>query len=235
VAGCGTATQTVEVGWTVDRVINGTDTTPHLFIFATNNGYATGCYNNIDTGDGCLTWVPNTGASLAPNSALPASNIAEGFPVDNQLTISIGHIRSCRSLSCPWLGWAVWAGVNTSGPLIYLGYYAQADYMNGGLATGNTGFEIGAEVRDQTATWLSPPHVQMGFFPLAFGPNYIGYAHKYYYYDVNGTEQSGGAFFPKAVQGTSTGTSVASGSYAVNTTDSPAPPGPNWFYFGDIQ
>jgi hypothetical protein len=58
--------QTVEVGWTVDRAVNG-DEDPHLFVFHWVNGQQT-CYNT------CGDFVPYKGG-VAPGDTLPADTL----------------------------------------------------------------------------------------------------------------------------------------------------------------
>jgi hypothetical protein len=63
--------QTIEVGWNVDKTIN-SDANPHLFTFATSNGYGNGCYNNVNgKGGTCIpsSWIAK-GATYTPGMAL---------------------------------------------------------------------------------------------------------------------------------------------------------------------
>jgi Neprosin len=72
--------QTVEVGWIVDPGFF-VDTNPHLFIYATPDGYWTGCYNdsipiNISGARTCPVWV-GLPSSFPPGVTLPTS--VQGF------------------------------------------------------------------------------------------------------------------------------------------------------------
>jgi Neprosin len=65
--------QAIEVGWTVDRLINGDDE-PHLFVF-----------NWVDNGPKCYNecgFTPAKGASIKPGAALP-SGVSRNFGVQH--------------------------------------------------------------------------------------------------------------------------------------------------------
>ncbi len=65
--------KSIEVGWDVDDDINSGDvSTPHLFLFSTDDGYtSTGCYNNVPSDPlTCVPWVPSTSSAFALNQAL---------------------------------------------------------------------------------------------------------------------------------------------------------------------
>jgi hypothetical protein len=195
--------QTIEVGWTEDESVN-TDNSPHLFTFATNNGYVDGCYDNIGSvGTGawdCIAWVPNNssnvqfaqGMSLATYDPLPGSTVHTLTPV-------------------------VWPGsggyeiilVIDNSMASVLGYYPYSDYA-APLAQGATFFNAGAEVNDTNASnticpFGNPPSVQMGMGtigcpsfgfetgcasePQPTGPLYDSFLYDYFYLDDTMTRQ----------------------------------------------
>jgi hypothetical protein len=74
-----TCRQTVEAGWTVDPGLNG-DTNPHLFLYATNDGYQTGCYNgfipaNVSGSPTCASWIGLPSGIRRAYRCLPAPHL----------------------------------------------------------------------------------------------------------------------------------------------------------------
>ncbi len=155
--------QTVEVGWTVDQVLNAgsNPTSPHLFIFSTADGYESGCYNN--SGSGCVTWVGTPGAAFTPGMTLAASS-ASSPPVMDELTV---QVTQCSVYGdCPG-GWEIQMRTLNNGttPLSSIGYYPSADF-SGSFKTAATSFSAGGEVADNrdlnTTTMVDTFQMPMG-------------------------------------------------------------------------
>jgi hypothetical protein len=128
---------TVETGVNIDPHLYG-DRNPHFFIFATNNNYGNGCYNN-NGGDPapCLSWIGAPGATLTPGMTLASStfNSTQKELTLQTLTGDYGYGAH---------GWNI----------IGAGVYPYTDFPsgNGTAAT----FGVGGEVDDHTASWYVP-------------------------------------------------------------------------------
>jgi Neprosin len=144
-----TVTQSVEIGWNVDRNLYG-DGLTHLFVDGTNDGYATtGCYNNDpSTGGGrtCLPWIGAPGARFTPDQVLP-SGPYELF-LATKLTLGV------------W-----WVGVGISQkvqpPSIAIGGYFAGDY-SGSMQTQADTFQFGGEVAASTTGGTDFSQMAMG-------------------------------------------------------------------------
>jgi hypothetical protein len=227
-AGTGGGLQTVEVGWNVDHSLYGTSNAPHLFIYSTADDYnTTGCYNNV--GSSCLTWVPYSGATIAPGATLPSSTPGG---TQHEITLTVEHTKLffCilgKPCNPPWSGWSIWATID-GGSSTLLGTYQQADYGTGGLASGATGFTFGSEVYDATGNFSAyPPDVVMGENGMMFGIaqyGYQAYHHTFGYYNSGYSLVTTGYATPSSTQGAySVNTTAAAGNSTWN----------NWYYFGD--
>ncbi len=133
-AGGGNDFETVEAGSTVDPDLNG-DHNPHFFIWATNNNYGDGCYNN--NGDSCLTWISAPGATLTPGMTLGSSTLG-GSQAELVVTTQNGDLGYGAS------GW------NVQGA----GVYPSSDFS--ALASAADSFSVGGEVYDETSSWYVP-------------------------------------------------------------------------------
>jgi hypothetical protein len=129
--------ETVEVGWTVDPALNAGNnpSSPHLFIFSTNDGYTTGCYNN--TGGNCLPFILAPQATVTPGMTLSSSTFG-GTPVRLGLNTISGDLGYGAT------GWNI----------VGVGVYPATNYN--AMRTTATIFQIGGEVFDQTGTWVVP-------------------------------------------------------------------------------
>jgi hypothetical protein len=129
--------ETVEVGWTVDPLLNAGNhpSSPHLFIFSTNDGYVTGCYNN--TGGNCLPFILAPQATMTPGMTLTSSTFG-GPPVHLVLNTVSGDFGYGAT------GW------NIQG----VGVYPATNYS--GMRTTAGIVQAGGEVYDQTQTWVVP-------------------------------------------------------------------------------
>jgi Neprosin len=129
--------ETVECGSTVDPEVNG-DRNPHFFIYATNNNYGDGCYNNNgDTGD-CLGWIGAPGAYLAPGMTLTSSTF-NGQQEELVVTVQLGDVGYGAE------GWNIYGA----------GVYPSSDFGSA-MAEAATGFQVGGEVYDVTSSWYVP-------------------------------------------------------------------------------
>jgi hypothetical protein len=145
----GIGTQSVEIGWNVDPLIysNNNPTNPHLFTFATNNNYASGCYNN--TGSGCLPFLVAMGATLTPGQTL-TSGVVGGTQHD----LAVATIWQPQIGSTPPC-WYLLVGLN-EGDDTTLGCYPASDY-SGQMRTSASIAQAGAEVYDSTdGSWVVP-------------------------------------------------------------------------------
>lgn len=127
------ALQTIEAGTNVAPHLYG-DRNVHFFIYASNDGYATGCYNNLDGKPStCRPWVGWPGAALTPGMTLSSSTF---YGAQAELKIQIYFYR----------GWNIQNA----------GTYPGSDFvgpMSGGSASA---FSVGGEVFDETRSWYVP-------------------------------------------------------------------------------
>jgi hypothetical protein len=219
--GCGAnCFQTVEAGWDVDYDIFG-DYNPHLFTFATNDGYATtGCYDNwpglsVLT---CLDWIPLT-STYALGQALPVS-----IPGGAQQELLVYTVKNST-----YKGWLL--VIDIGGSHTVLGYYPTSDYGSGPMATEGTTFEVGGEVYDGQANasgvWPDPPNIPMGMGGLGGIYPWIDQGHKWTAmhrnYQYNSVTKA-----PAPV-------STRPGSYTYNQSDAAgSSTWGNYFYYGDV-
>lgn len=141
--------QTVEVGTNVAPLLYG-DRNTHFFIFATNNNYGNGCYNDVSGAPSdCLPWIGSPGAALTPGMTLTTSTF-NGVQAELQLLIYF------------------YGGWNISDA----GYYPSTDFA-GPMSTGSASwFSVGGEVYDMTKSWYVPmgsgADVRAGFGQAAY-------------------------------------------------------------------
>jgi hypothetical protein len=197
--------QSVEVGWVVDPILN-KDENPHLFIFATSDGYhSTGCWNGA-SGSGCLPWVQYSGTDTAGMS-LPVS----GGGTTHELALLTENYAG---------NW--WIAVTIDGASQWLGYYPGSDY-SGTMPSYADNFEAGGEVYDGTGQFLVP--MGSGASPQ------LGYGQAAYHY---GTYSTGLVNGQMTTEVDLTFVTARPGSYTDSTT--PAKGGSNWgnyFYYGN--
>jgi hypothetical protein len=135
-------TQSIEMGWTVDRNLNG-DTTAHVFTYYTTNGYAAdgnnlGGYNRIYTG-----WVQYS-PTVFPGIRINGSSTLGGQQLDISFKVQIYQGN-------------VWIAVQG----IWMGYYPGSLFGNAGIMDGAEWFGAGGEVYSSLAN-PSQTHDQMG-------------------------------------------------------------------------
>jgi len=144
--------QTVEAGWNVDPKIY-LDNNPHFFIYATPDGYWSGCYNgSIPANNGsvstCPIWV-GLSSSFPPGLKLPSS--VPGSTQEFQAQELHVAVTRCSITSDCENGWEVSASVSTDSSSSYspVGYYPDADF---GTTFGTAArFSVGGEVYEQAA------------------------------------------------------------------------------------
>jgi len=133
--GIDAAYSTVELGSIVSPAVNG-DRNPHFFIFATNNNYGNGCYNNV--GGGCLAWIGAPSAYITPGMTLTTS-VYGGLQQNWTVNVQNGNLGYGAS------GWNI----------VGAGVYPSTDFP-GQMATRASTFSIGGEVYDATHSWYVP-------------------------------------------------------------------------------
>lgn len=212
--------QSIEVGWGVG-IPGGDQTSPHLFIFSTTNGYCTlpqgggsGCWNG--GGGGNCPFVPaaQVPPQFTPGAALPHSPPGAAPAELSALIIQIGG--------------NYWVQVGVNGQRYYIGYYPGSSFAKP-LST----YQVGGETADGNDSFLASG-LQMG---SGLTPS-DGYPWAAYHHDfdaevwVNGVSsnyygaQSMCASFPPGYPG-------ALPPYAYSTA--PAPGAATWngyFYYG---
>jgi hypothetical protein len=187
-SGCaGSSVQSIEVGWHVHDQYEG-DYNTHLFIFATNDGYATtGCYNNDDKpGYGgpatCLPFVL-TSSVFTPGMTLTASTLGSTSVRELTTTTSFGELMPQDPGPNAWFLTLSATGIAPQ----QLGYYPASDFT-GGLRVGEGAtYEVGGEVEDNTGQVDPFTSIQMG---SGNGPE-LGIGDSAYHHDVWALTQSG--------------------------------------------
>jgi neprosin-like protein len=135
-------TQSIEMGWTVDRSLNG-DTNAHVFTYYTTNGYAAdgnnlGGYNRIHTG-----WRQYS-QTVFPGIRINGSSTPGGQQLDISFKVQIYQGN-------------VWIAVQGN----WMGYYPGSLFGNAGILDGAEWFGAGDEVYSSLAN-PSQTHDQMG-------------------------------------------------------------------------
>lgn len=213
----GVGAQTVEIGWSVDPGVYylNNPTAPHLFIYATNNNYTSGCYNNL--GSSCLTFLVPQGAVFTPGQTL-TSGVVGGTQQDlGVFTVwqpQIGSTPPC---------WYVFVALNT-GNTYPLGCYPASDF-SGQMQTSASIFQAGGEVSDSTnGSWVVP--MGIGSSPAAgFGQS----AYMYGYEACTGTGSQETCNFSFTDPG------PTENAYAESTSPAAPPQTPSgwpYFYYG---
>jgi hypothetical protein len=204
--------QTVEAGWVVDPVSynNNNPNAPHLFTYATNDGYVTGCWNNDPTRGTCLGWVGQSSSPFSLGMTLPSS-VSGGTQVDIQ--IAVQYVSGS--------GWclSVW---NTTSPPSgnTVGCWPSSDFT-GTMQTAATYFQVGGEVYDALGGLAVP--MGSGSLPNA-GYGRAAFHHDFAVYVSNGWVYTG--FVPREY--------LAQLSYGMETSVAPGSTSwVNWFYFGN--
>jgi hypothetical protein len=137
--------QTIEAGIVIDAAQYPSETNlPHFFIFTTNNGYLTNCWNG-STATGCPVWVTAPGAPLTPGTGLLSGHIDHP---QIELTLSIQENPGASG------GWSVAVSSN-GGQGSTVGHYKNAAYT-AAFQAGATSFQVGAEIYDGTKAWVIP-------------------------------------------------------------------------------
>lgn len=216
--------ESVETGWDVDPTFlnrsTPTPNAPHFFVYTTNDGYQSACFD----GDSALctsgftnTWVGAPGAVMTPEMALPPSVLGGA---QSELTLLVERASADGNEV-----WMVEASVGGSDQLAPVGYYPVSAFHNQMQSSADS-FQVGGEIHDHTDTMTVP----MGTGAAATD----GYGSAAYFHDfaVN-TQESGIAegFFVTGV----TEPQGAPANYAISTT-APPKPGGNWtdyFYYGE--
>jgi len=134
--------QIVEVGWTVDAVLNG-DTNPHLFVYHWVNGNST-CYN------GC-GWV-QVSTTRSPGMTLTVTTTAQEFDIQHKSDGNwwVGYQGE-------WIGYfpdSLWSGSFTSAGLVQ--WFGEVASGTNPLTTPTTEMGNGQFSSQSTAAFMSP-------------------------------------------------------------------------------
>ena len=163
--------QSIEVGWTVDNdLVLGNTSTPHLFLFSTNNGYETGCYDDISVWNGystpCTPWVGYSGAPTAWNN--PITFAAPGqTPTELNVQIELygGNYWVYVQIGTAAGGWmGYFPGTNFSAPMNQFQIGGEVEdttnqFAGTGIPMGSAnpstaGYEWAAYHRNYSASWV---------------------------------------------------------------------------------
>ncbi|XP_068640310.1 protein neprosin-like [Aristolochia californica] len=158
-----TPVNTIEVGWQVSPTLYGNYAT-HLFIFWTNNGYQTGCYNLR-----CPGFV-QVSSVIVPEMILPVS--VPGGPI---VEIILTVVRDANTGN--W--WLIFNEASVG--QVEVGYWPGSLYTY--LAQSASTIDWGGEV-DTMPGGTFPP-MGSGNFPTA-APGYVAYARNIQFVDING-------------------------------------------------
>lgn len=218
--------ESVEVGWDVDPTYLNAGrpkpSAPHLFIFSTNDGYATGCYDGDSMFGTCDdTWIGAPQSPMALGMTLTAS-----IPGSTQTELALRlSVQSPSWGNGP--GWLIEWSANGAGNTVPLGYYPSTGFHNQMVSTGDT-FQVGGEILDATDKMVVPmgsgASASLGFGKAAYVHDFAasttesGWTENFYVTGV--TEPAGKPL-----------------DYAMSTTPLPKPGGGwgNYFYFGEAN
>jgi hypothetical protein len=160
-------TQSVETGVMVEPWLNNLTGTsaeaPAVFVFATNDGYWSSCFDdNISTGGGgCpVDFVAASSSSYPPGMALTPGVLGGSATEQQELSFVVENTDG---------GWSITVGGSN------VGYYVADDY-NGSMVTEASAFQVGAEIADNTGACTVP--MGSGANPVA-GLAQAGF-HSYY-------------------------------------------------------
>ncbi len=149
--------ESLEIGWDDDpfnasAMLLSNVYSPHLFGYATPDGYHSGCYDNNGLSGTCsVLWMKAASPPLLLGATLP-SNVTLGTYSQEDLDIEVTYSSS---------EWWVYAAIN--GTPTAIGYYVTSDYT-GPMASGQAQeFQAGGEVYDVAEeTDLGTWNVKMG-------------------------------------------------------------------------
>ena len=156
--------QTVEAGWTVDPLlfVGSNPTSPHLFTYATTDGYATGCCNQDPSrGSDCAPFNPDPQGFMTVGQMLPASTLGA---IPTELQISVTHSAS---------GWCLRAGIQPN--VVAIGCWPNSTF-HGSMTTSASRFQVGGEIVATPLDWNLPmgsgKPPAAGFRQAAYHRNY---------------------------------------------------------------
>jgi hypothetical protein len=203
--------QSIEAGINVDPSLYG-DGALHFFIFSTNDGYKTGCYNNNSNTGTCVPFVVLPNAQFTPGQILTTTGTPTGSDQSARVQITM------KQLFLPIFG-GLWINVGWDITLAgsEVGYYPIANF-SGTMKSSASTFQAGGEVDDQTNTWVVP--MGNGASPLA------GQASSHTFYSAC-TGMSKGTATNCSFDFSAPSSTVPS-AYGLN-------PGALMFYYGDVS
>lgn len=151
------AIQTEEVGWIVYPALFG-DENPHLFIYSTPDGYATGCWDNS-----CGDFVIVSDGAVIGETLTPSIKGGKQYEISPQYQFSGGNWWLCITSTCT-------------------GYYPGSMYQGGQNTKHAQEIEFGTET---VGTTMWPP-AGSGGWPTA-GLGYAAYQRDLFYFNTSGT------------------------------------------------
>ncbi|XP_068640155.1 protein neprosin-like [Aristolochia californica] len=166
-----TPVNTIEVGWQVSPTLYGNYAT-HLFIFWTNNGYQTGCYNLR-----CPGFV-QVSSVIVPEMILPVS--VPGGPIVEIIFTVVRNASSSPAQDPNTGNWRLILNEASAGQ-VEVGYWPGSLYTY--LAQSASTIDWGGEVDTMLGGTFSL--MGSGNFPTA-APGYVAYARNIQFVDING-------------------------------------------------
>lgn len=183
--------QTIEAGWNVDPDLNKYFSSniddiykPHLFTFATPDGYAKGCYNDAlhdpsQPNSACMIWIAGNGAQLNPGDVLPSGVAGNGDDqVEAVVTIDL-VATGTTSGGATTYGWRL--GLVIEDEFYDIGYWP-SDQFSGDMQTKLATFQVGGEIYDSTSSWNVPmgsgQSPGSGYPYAAFHSDYYAFGHQ---------------------------------------------------------
>ena len=153
--------QTLEGGWTVDKVLNG-DLSPHVFTFYTTNNYTKdgnnlGGYNRLHKGWVQYSGPTTTGRTLYPGIAITSVSVFDGPQFEMPMQFQLQIDAATQEMN--W--WVFVDGVP-------MGYYPASLYGAGGMSRGTTFVSSGGEIFSGLKNpELTQNQMGSGFVPAA--------------------------------------------------------------------
>ncbi len=139
--------QTIEVGWSM---VAG-NTAPYFFNFATNNGYADGCWG-VGGGCGDSLWNGSNPPTATPNPFIQYNQTWPTYMVYLGFTPPGGGTPTEYQASIYNPGDGNWYVIVAGN---WIGYYS-ASFFHGAMQHTAEDFEAGGEVHDASDLWIQP-------------------------------------------------------------------------------
>jgi len=173
--------QTLEAGWHVDpgvalRVAKAGSTIddllkPHLFTFATPDGYSTGCYDDTPTSnETCAIWMGSNGAQFKAGDILPSGQPG-GAQVEMEIRFENGPAGKTGGTTV--YGWKL--NLIVENQFFEVGYWP-ADQFTGDMKTKLVTYQVGGEVHGSVpmGSGQSP---DKGYGQAAYQRDFFAFGH----------------------------------------------------------